>query len=354
MPRAVRSKRVIVLVGVVVALLAGNWVRGNASGIRQAEQVTGALEIGASAARLAHELQRERDLSGFYVASGRRTHFGTMVAQRIWVNQANRSFANQTRRLEPRLGGYDPALGRGIGEVAARLAGLRLFRENSIDGLAAALGPSETLRWYDRTVEGLLGIVAQVSGLAKDGQLAKDLRAVVALTRYKEAVAQERSYLYAAYGCGGFADGVAGVPGAPARAEAGARAGAAGDGGPEGADQPGTATTAQPRDLTFRAFSAIVERRARARAEFERIAGPEWRDRLARELKANDDVASAEAIAAAVHKDPAAAARATQRDAKDWFLDMNSRVDTLRKVENQLFANVAGLANATRNGSDLW
>jgi Nitrate and nitrite sensing len=354
MPRAMRSKRAIVLVVVVVALLAGSWVRGNASDIRQAEQVTGALEVGASAARLAHELQRERDLSGFYVASGRRTHFGTMLAQRIWVNQASRSFANQTSRLEPRLGAYDPALGRGIGEVAARLAGLRLFREQSIDGLAAALGTADTLRWYDRTVEGLLGIVAQVSGLAKDGQLAKDLRAVVALARYKEAVAQERSYLYAAYGCGGFADRVAGASGAPARAEAGASAGAAGEGGPEGAGRPGTATTAQPRDLTFMAFSAIVERKASARAEFERVAGPAWRDQLARELRANDDVASANAIAAAVHKDPAAAARATQRDAKDWFLDMNSQVDTLRKVENQLFADVAGLANATRNGSDLW
>jgi Nitrate and nitrite sensing len=349
MPRAPsrRSRRALIVVGVVVVLLAAGWVRSNAGGIRQAERLSEALKVGASAARLAHEVQRERDLSGFFVASGRQLYYGTMLSQRIWVNQASKSFETQASRLEPRLGSYDEALGRSLRDAAGRVDGIRLFREHEIDAQGAALGTAEALRWYDLTVERLLGVVAEVGRVAKGSPLDRDLQAVIALARYKEAVAMERSYLYAAYGCGGFAGGT----GVPSQDEAGGGVRGATAGGQKA---PHTATGTQRRALAFQEFTAILERKAAARAGFDRIARPEFREQLARVLSANQDVASAEAIAADVRRDPAAAGRASKARVKDWFFDMNSQVDTLRRVENQLFADIASRTDATRNGAELW
>jgi hypothetical protein len=49
---------------------------------------------------LAHELQRERDLSAGYMGSGKTSGYGRMIAQRVAVNQALKGFQGKLRRTD--------------------------------------------------------------------------------------------------------------------------------------------------------------------------------------------------------------------------------------------------------------
>ena len=62
---------------------------------------------------LAHELQRERDLSAGYVGSGKTSGYGRMIAQRVAVNQALKGFQGKLRRtdLTPTARACRPASG---------------------------------------------------------------------------------------------------------------------------------------------------------------------------------------------------------------------------------------------------
>jgi hypothetical protein len=328
------SRRTIVVATVVLLCLLGVWVRGNASDIRQADRLAEALDVGAGAARLVHEVQRERDLSAFFVASGR-LEYGSMVAQRVWVNQASRAYELQAGRLAPRLDEYDQRLRASLAEAGRRLDGLRRFRNEQIDPKDQTVSTAETLRWYGTTVEALLGVVTEVSRVGEGSALNQDLQAAVTLARYKEAVAQERSYLYAAYAAGGFTAGKA-DPQSPA--------------GVARAEESGT----DVRKLPFRGFTSTLGSKASWRARFNAVASGEWDDRLARALDQEGEAARADKFAAEVSKDPTLIGRADQKVVKSWFFSMNSYVDALRRLENQLVSDLTSRASAAREGSNIW
>jgi len=331
------SRRTIALVAVVLAGLSVVWVRGNATNIKQAQRLTEALEVGAGAARLVHEVQRERDMSAYFVATGRRLEYGSMVAQRVWVNQGMRAYGEQVRRLEPRLGEYDPGLRASLAEADRRLDGLRRFRVDRLDPKDEKVGTAETLRAYGTTVDALLGVVAHVSKVGEGSALAQDLQAAVALGRYKEAVGQERSYLYATYAAGGFVAGKADPP------------------TPAGVARAEIAESAQDiRGLPFRGFTSILGTKESWRSRFDAVATGEWDARLARALDPGGDAARADQFAAAVVKDPGEIRRVDQSVLRGWFFAMNSYMDTLRRLENQLVSDLTARASAAREGSDLW
>jgi hypothetical protein len=330
------SRRTIALVAVVLTGLAVVWVRGNATNIKQAQRLTEALEVGAGAARLVHEVQRERDMSAYFVATGRRLEYGSMVAQRVWVNQGMRAYEEQVRRLEPRLGEYDPGLRASLAEADRRLDGLRTFRVERLDPKDEQVGTAETLRAYGTTVDALLGVVVEVSKVGEGSALSQDLQAAVALGRYKEAVGQERSYLYATYAAGGFAAGKADPP------------------TPAGVARAEIAESQDTRGLPFRGFTSILGTKASWRSRFDAVASGEWDARLAKALDPGGDAARADQFAAAVVEDPGEIRRVDQSALRGWFFAMNSYMDTLRRLENQLVSDLTARASAAREGSDLW
>jgi hypothetical protein len=262
--------------------------------------------------------------------------FGSMVAQRVWVNQAARAYESQARRLQPRLADFDQGLGASLAEASRRLDGLRRFREEQIDPNDQAVGTAETLRWFGTTVDALIGVMTQVSKVGDGSALSPDLQAAVALARYKEAVAQERSYLYAAYAAGGFAAGTA-DPASPA-----------------GVARAEVAEDAHARSLPYRGFTSILGNMATWRSRFDAVANGEWDARLAQVLQPGGDAARADQFSAEVRRDPAAVRRADASVLKSWFFAMNSFMDTLRRLENQLVSDLTARASAARDGSDLW
>src|SRR5574341_1966411 len=202
----IRSKLVAILILPVIALgfLAATRISSNVSNNRQADRINKVTVFGASTSRLVHELQRERDYSAFFVASDKKLNYGSMIAQRVWVNQSKRQFDKQIQDISPSFADYEPQLEQNLQQAQSNLNKLKDFRENKIDEAEFELSTEETLDFYNAAIDSLISINAEIPNESPDRDLNRALLAYVALSRYKDARARERSYLYATYAAGGF------------------------------------------------------------------------------------------------------------------------------------------------------
>ena len=97
----IRSKLIAVLLLPLLALtvLAAIGIRANVARGVQADRVNDQTAFAISLSNLAHELQRERDLSAAWVGTGRDAGYGGVVSQRVAVNEALRGLRNDAANL---------------------------------------------------------------------------------------------------------------------------------------------------------------------------------------------------------------------------------------------------------------
>jgi hypothetical protein len=103
----IRSKLVAILILPLLALtvLASNLAISRISASASADRLARITRFGASSLTdLTDALQRERAVTGWYVASGHKRNFGTMIADRVLVNEAAHALDTSVRQID--LGDY--------------------------------------------------------------------------------------------------------------------------------------------------------------------------------------------------------------------------------------------------------
>src|SRR6266545_998279 len=99
----IRSKLVAILVLPLLALavLASNQAISRISASASADRLARITQFGAvSLTDLVDALQRERAVTNWYVASGHRRNFGTMIADRVLVNEAAHALEASVRQVD--------------------------------------------------------------------------------------------------------------------------------------------------------------------------------------------------------------------------------------------------------------
>jgi signal transduction histidine kinase len=187
---------ILLLPLVVLTALAVGRIRSNVAQSVRAGRVNSLVTFTVTLAGLAHELQKERDLSAVYV-SDPRAGLQSVAVQRELVDQV-------LARYQARLAAIDAD--RYSGRVRDTLAGVRqrlgglAEQRHAID--ARSLDLAGSLRWYSDTVESLIGVEDVAADEVDDRAAARDLEAYTSLSRAKEQTAQERGAIAGALASG--------------------------------------------------------------------------------------------------------------------------------------------------------
>jgi Nitrate and nitrite sensing/HAMP domain len=193
----IRSKLVAILILPLLALavLASNQAVSRISASGAADRLARITQFGAvSITDLVDALQRERAVTNWYVASGHRRNFGTMIADRVLVNEAAHALEASVRQVD--LRDYSPQLRADLTSARQELNELIASggqRARLEDQEATVGGVS---RIYDPLIAKLLDAIATVGDQESGSRpLARNLVAFVALARAKEASSQAQSLL---------------------------------------------------------------------------------------------------------------------------------------------------------------
>ena len=166
--------------------------------IRQAQEMTDLQEvarISAAIGGLVHEMQKERGMSAGFIGS-KGSNFGNdLPAQRAEVDK-------QQALLDKQLAGFSAArygekLPSDLADIGKQLADLPA-RRNAVSALA--IGGSEAIAYYSKTIASLLAVVGQASSVSSDAQVARAASAYNALLQGKEYAGIERATLSNVFG----------------------------------------------------------------------------------------------------------------------------------------------------------
>jgi HAMP domain-containing protein len=195
----IRSKLVAILVLPLLALavLASSLAVSRISASASADRLARITQFGASSLTdLVDALQRERAVTNGYVASGHKRNFGTMIADRVLVNEAGHALDTSVRQVD--LGDYPPALRADLASARSQLARLlapggQRSRLERPDAAVADVG-----RVYDPLIDRLIATIAEIGATdTTSSPLTRNLAAFTALARAKEAASQSQSLVFA-------------------------------------------------------------------------------------------------------------------------------------------------------------
>jgi signal transduction histidine kinase len=297
----IRSKLVAVLILPVFALssLAAVRIGTDISDGIQADRIGNVTGFAVGLSGLVHELQKERDLAAGYVGTDKREGYGTMIAQRVWVNQALTRFRADLRELDP--GSRGGRIEDRLVSAERHLNGLGEERRAIDEPVPVRL--EEPLAYYTNAINELIAVTAEIPAESDDRGLIADLSTFVALSRAKEATAFERTLLHTALAAGGFAPG------------------------------------------QFQRYATVVGAEETWLAQFASVASEAQRQGLAQTV-AGPDVDRVKAVRDQVLASERGSLSGI--DEREWFFAMNAKVDLLRQVELRLTSDVlASSAAAT-------
>jgi hypothetical protein len=193
----IRSKLVAILILplLALALLASNQAISRISASASANRLARITQFGAvSLTDLTDALQRERAVTNWYVASGHRRNFGTMIADRVLVNEAAHALEASVRQVN--LRDYSPQLQAELASARQQLGeliapgGQRARMENP------ATGVGDVGAVYDPLIAKLIDALGTIGDEDSTSRpLTRNLAAFVALARAKEASSQAQSLL---------------------------------------------------------------------------------------------------------------------------------------------------------------
>src|SRR6266511_2705143 len=193
----IRSKLVAILVLPLLALavLASNQAISRISASVSAERLTRITQFGAvSLTDLVDALQRERAVTNWYVASGHRRNFGTMIADRVLVNEAAHALEASVRQVD--LRDYGPQLQADLTSARQQLSELLAPGGQRARLETTATTVADVSQIYNPLIAKLLDAISAVGDQDSSSRaLTRNLVAFVALARAKEASSQTQSLL---------------------------------------------------------------------------------------------------------------------------------------------------------------
>jgi HAMP domain-containing protein len=303
----IRSKLVAILILPLLALtvLASNLAISRISASASADRLARITRFGASSLTdLTDALQRERAVTNWYVASGHRRNFGTMIADRVLVNEAAHALDSSVRQVD--LGDYPPALRAELAAARGQLAQLlapngRRTRLERSDAAVADVGKT-----YDPLIARLIDVVARIDASdATSSPLTRNLAAFSALARAKEASSQSQSLVLAALTKRSFS-----------------------------ADE-------------YHRFAALDGRQGAWLEQFQASASPAQRAEFARTVSGRD----IDRIAAIQRQLLNARSVPAGLTPQEWFFPTSARADLLHQFELGLKDDVLAAAGASRSAA---
>jgi Nitrate and nitrite sensing/HAMP domain/Histidine kinase-, DNA gyrase B-, and HSP90-like ATPase len=192
----IRSKLAALLLLPLVALtvFASTQVVTAVRNSADAGRVNAVSHFSEDLVHLADALQRERALTMGYGASQRTANYGTMISDRVLVNEQRQTFEAHLATID--LDHYSERFRKNLGAARGLLADLfdtqRTRFENdpvSLDAVTAA---------YDRIIEPLLASQTEILSGAGDSELFRNAAAFMAISRAKQAAANAEGILFAA------------------------------------------------------------------------------------------------------------------------------------------------------------
>jgi Nitrate and nitrite sensing/Histidine kinase-, DNA gyrase B-, and HSP90-like ATPase len=297
---SIRQKLVAMLVlpTLVMTVLATVVAGGAVGDAGRADRLGQAAHFTVALTDLAHELQRERDLTAAYVASSRKAFHGDMILQRVSVNDTLRAVRGELATLDPDA--YGLRLREQLGRIDEQFSQLERLRGEVDD--AKRGDPQEIIDVFTTMVATFVEAEAAIGSETDDGTFARDLATAVAISRTKEAAAIERSGMLTALAAG--------------KLDAGAL------------ERISSLAGGERTWLSqFRASATDAQRRTYERT----VTGPDVErfDRLRAQVFAQAQQGGA------------------QVDPQDWLLVANARVDLFRQVESGLVSDVVTASQAT-------
>src|SRR6266540_2457833 len=193
----IRSKLVAILILplLALALLASNQAISRISASVSADRLARITQFGAvSLTDLTDALQRERAVTNWYVASGHRRNFGTMIADRVLVNEAAHALEASVRQVD--LNDYGPQLQADLTSARQQLSELLAPGGQRARLETTATTVADVSQIYNPLIAKLLDAISAVGDQDSSSRaLTRNLVAFVALARAKEASSQTQSLL---------------------------------------------------------------------------------------------------------------------------------------------------------------
>jgi HAMP domain-containing protein len=298
----IRSKLIAILLTPLIALtvLAFLGIGGAIGRGVQADRVDQETTFAVNLSQLVHELQRERDLSAGWVASDR--GYGSVVAQRVAVNQALTDFRADAAGLE--FEREDSPFREHVQLALGALDGLNDERLRIENG---ELSVANTIRFYSEVVDHLIRVDGEIASATEDRTLVRNVSTFVALARLKEAASIERGFVFAVTSAGAF--------------------------------RPGE----------FQRFAAMRGAQDTWRQQFEATATAEQAETLGKALQSGDSqrvTQLREQLLAASPVGP------VELDARSWYRYATARIDLLRGVEQELATDVSAASAAAQSSAN--
>jgi HAMP domain-containing protein len=185
-----------------VVVLATARVGGAVAQGRNAGQARALAVFALQTNSLVTQLQQERGESSDYLGSGRRRGQDALAGRRAAVDRALAEFRQASGRLP--LTGAHPLLRQRLSGALAGLDGLAEQRR-AIDQRPISAG--EALRFYSAAIDRLLDLNDQIAVGSNNERLLGQVLAFVALSRAKEAVAQEGAFMTGVFWARRFGEG---------------------------------------------------------------------------------------------------------------------------------------------------
>jgi signal transduction histidine kinase len=247
-------------------------------------------------------LQQERGQSSDYLGSDRRRAQGALVARRASVDRFMAAFREASGQLP--LSGANPRLRQRLSAALAGLDGLDEQRR-AIDQRPIAV--AEALRFYTVVIDRLLDLNDQIAVGSNNERLLGQVLAFVALSRAKEAAAQEGSFMTEVFWARRFGEG------------------------------------------QFAQFAGLIATQQAWFAQFQSNATPEQWASLASTI-ANPKVAFTEGV----RRDTLAGGSAArlQVDPVAWWGAMTVKVDLLGRAEQGIAADLRATSQSIRASAD--
>ncbi len=288
---SIRSKIAVILIVPVLAcaVLGALRVSSTISTSRQADRVTRLTEFSLRGTALAHELQRERGLSGRYLESPKNgVSLQSLATQQAAGDRAVAAYRGSVVDLD--VSSLTAPTRVKLTAALGRLSSLPSLRH---DVNERAINTSGTLEFYNAVIADLLNTNRELVERTADRELASSVGAFVAVSRVKELAALEREQVSGVLAQGQF------LPG------------------------------------QYRRFTSTLATRAVLLSEFQATATPAQRDLYVQTMVGPEVQRATELQAAVVATEGNGKVGV---DADQWWNVASAEIDLLRQVEQRFGA----------------
>jgi methyl-accepting chemotaxis protein len=303
------GKRIALTMAVPILALVisvGSGMRDRLEDVRAADMLKGHVEMAAAVSIAVHELQRERGASAGFIGSKGAQLGDQLTTQR----RATDAVLAPMRGALERVASAMPedmratlrSVERNLGELAAKRQAVS----------ALTIPAAESTGWYTATIDGLITVVSGAARLSTHHEISEAISALVTYMRAKEMAGLERATGTNAFAAGKFGSAL----------------------------YVRFISILSEQDTWFRAFASHAD--ARQIDAHRRIVAGGPVDEALRLRRAAVEAGAEGALGMAT--------------APQWFAATTARIDLLKKVEDQLAADIVARVETLRDAavSALW